>query len=1037
MPNQPKPTVEQLAAENEALRARLDEAKETLRAMGDGAVSLSGDGTILYSNARFAEMAGISFKKIVGMSFHGMIAEQDRKRFTTMLAGGMKKAVHGELALQACDDTRIPVHLSIFPLSDSGGKAISVVVTDLTEVAAATAVRLRLALIVESSDDAIISVTLDGVVESWNRAAEMLYGYTAREAIGQPIESLIVPPEHFDEVKAELAAIRLGKPTRYTDTVRLHKNGTPVEVSVKASPMLDNTGKVVGASVNARDISARKRAEEERDRAMSQLQQFRDLLDDSNDSVFVVDSVTARIVDINKRACTSLGYPRDELLRMSVMEFGARMTDLAAWSDHVQRVKKTRTTLLEDEFRRKDGSNFPVEISVKHISLEGNDYIVAIARDITERQLAEQSLKRERDFNKRLVDVAPVIILTLDPQGRIVSFNRYMENLSGYSLSEVERKEWFDLFLPESIREPTRELFLRAIHDTETHGNITPLLTKDGEEKTIEWYDKTLKDVTGQTMGLIAIGLDVTDRIKDREALKESEQRFQLAMEGANDGLWDWNLLTDEVYYSPRWFSMLGYEADAFPPVLDTWSRLVYPDDKERALQRVQDYLEGRADDVEMEIRMKHRDGHDVIVLSRAIKVNRELDGKPVRLVGTHVDITQRKQAEESLRHLNRALKTLSSVNHTLVHAQDEEQLWQGVCRAAVEEGGYLLAWIGYAEENETKSVRVMASHAVKPGYTNGIRISWADVPEGRGPTGMAIRTGKSRYIQDIGHDPAMAPWQENALAYGYKACIALPLFENGKPFGVLTIYAAEPNAFNNKEVALLEEMAGDLGYGIHMLRTGIERDLSRVEQQHTLEQLSEGLEATVQAVATTVEMRDPYTAGHQRRVAILAVDIAREMGLPEEMIKGIHLAGTIHDLGKIRIPAEVLSKPGRLSDIEYQIIREHPQSGYEIMKGVKFPWPIADIILQHHERLDGSGYPQGLRGEQILLEAKIMAVADVVEAMSSHRPYRAGLGIDVALAEIEGNRGKTYEAKVVDACLKLFREKHYMLEGQPGPTPE
>ncbi|WP_018294645.1 PAS domain S-box protein, partial [Mariprofundus ferrooxydans] len=702
MPN--KPTPKQLTAENAELRARLDEAEETLRAiqsgdvdaliltsaegdnilelkagqepyrvmveaMSDGAVTLALDGTVLYANRCFADWVKVPPGQIVGKPLQAMLAEQDRQGFEAMLARGAEGHISEALTLQATDGTQITAQFSMAPLPQGEGQTISVVIADLSEEVAAAEAQARLALIIESSDDAIISTTLDGIVESWNRSAETLYGYTAKEAVGRPLQSLIVPPEHVDEVKTELVAIRQGERTRLVDSVRQHKDGTRIPVSIKASPMLDNTGKVVGASVNARDISARKRAEEERDRAMSQLQQFRDLLDDSNDSVFVVDSVTARIVDINKRACTSLGYPRDELLRMSVMEFGARMTDLAAWSDHVQRVKKTRTTLLEDEFRRKDGSNFPVEISVKHISLEGNDYIVAIARDITERQLAEQSLKRERDFNKRLVDVAPVIILTLDPQGRIVSFNRYMENLSGYNLSEVERKEWFDLFLPESIREPTRELFLRAIHDTETHGNITPLLTKDGEEKTIEWYDKTLKDVTGQTMGLIAIGLDVTDRIKDREALKESEQRFQLAMEGANDGLWDWNLLTDEVYYSPRWFSMLGYEADAFPPVLDTWSHLVYPDDKERALQRVQDYLEGRADDVEMEIRMKHRDGHDVIVLSRAIKVNRESDGKPVRLVGTHVDITQRKQAEESLRHLNRALKTLSSVNHTLVHA--------------------------------------------------------------------------------------------------------------------------------------------------------------------------------------------------------------------------------------------------------------------------------------------------------------------------------------------------------------------------------
>jgi putative nucleotidyltransferase with HDIG domain len=176
------------------------------------------------------------------------------------------------------------------------------------------------------------------------------------------------------------------------------------------------------------------------------------------------------------------------------------------------------------------------------------------------------------------------------------------------------------------------------------------------------------------------------------------------------------------------------------------------------------------------------------------------------------------------------------------------------------------------------------------------------------------------------------------------------------------------------------------------------------------------------------VEARDPYTAGHQRRVAALATAIAQEMDLPEEQINGIHLAAIIHDLGKIQIPAEILSKPSKLSDIEFMLIKQHPQAGYDILKDVKFPWPIAEVILQHHERMDGSGYPQGLKSEQILLESKIMAVADVVEAMSSHRPYRAGLGIEAALDEIILGRGTRYDPQVADACVALFQEKKYVI---------
>jgi len=190
--------------------------------------------------------------------------------------------------------------------------------------------------------------------------------------------------------------------------------------------------------------------------------------------------------------------------------------------------------------------------------------------------------------------------------------------------------------------------------------------------------------------------------------------------------------------------------------------------------------------------------------------------------------------------------------------------------------------------------------------------------------------------------------------------------------------------------------------------------------------ELQDSLDDTVQAISIMVEMRDPYTAGHENRVAELSVAIAGEMGLPDEQIHSIHLGGMIHDLGKIQIPAEILSMPRRLTENEYNLVKGHPQAGYDILKDIDFPWPIAQMVLQHHERIDGSGYPQGLKGEAILLEARILCVADVVEAMSSHRPYRPGMGIEVALNEIKKNRGNLYDAKVVDACLKLFGEGRF-----------
>lgn len=192
------------------------------------------------------------------------------------------------------------------------------------------------------------------------------------------------------------------------------------------------------------------------------------------------------------------------------------------------------------------------------------------------------------------------------------------------------------------------------------------------------------------------------------------------------------------------------------------------------------------------------------------------------------------------------------------------------------------------------------------------------------------------------------------------------------------------------------------------------------------LDKLRRAMEGIVEAISVTVEMRDPYTAGHQKRVAELACAIARDMQLSEDEIYGLHMASVIHDLGKITVPAEILSKPGQLSGLEYELIKSHVQAGYDILKQIDFPWPLADIILQHHERMDGSGYPNGLKEEEILLPARILSVSDVFETIASHRPYRPSLGLQRAMDEIRENRGKLYDRRVADVCLALIEEERF-----------
>jgi PAS domain S-box-containing protein len=234
---------------------------------------------------------------------------------------------------------------------------------------------------------------------------------------------------------------------------------------------------------------------------------------------------------------------------------------------------------------------------------------------------------------------------------------------------------------------------------------------------------------------------------------------------------------------------------------------------------------------------------------------------------------------------------------------------------------------------------------------------------------------------------------------------------------------------FKGKAKVVSRDKYGNPTAVVKIFKDITERKLAENELKNSMQLLRKNLASTIQAMARTVETRDAYTAGHQKRTTDIARAIAYEMGLPKQTIDGIRMAGVIHDLGKISIPAEILSKPGVLSDSEFSLIKQHPQAGFEILKGIDFKWPVADIVLQHHERINGSGYPYGLQNDDILLEAKIIGVADVIEAMASHRPYRPALGIDDAFEEITTNSGVIYDPEVVDAAVHLFTRKGYQLQ--------
>jgi PAS domain S-box-containing protein len=376
------------------------------------------------------------------------------------------------------------------------------------------------------------------------------------------------------------------------------------------------------------------------------------------------------------------------------------------------------------------------------------------------------------------------------------------------------------------------------------------------------------------------------------------------------------------------------------------------------------------------------------------------VDDRVVGGTATFTDITVR-MAE------HRALLTFSRLNHVLLSAIDEADLLQDMCTTIVEAGGYALAWIGVAHHDEQCSVEIACS-AGADAYLHSEILTWSEhEPTGLGPTGTALRTGVTQVANDPNQQPHYEPWLERARRFDLAASITIPLSLGPDLPAALSIHADDTGAFDGPASDLLAEMASEFSFGVAHLRSSA--------------RLRDALDGTLAAMSRMTETRDPYTAGHQQHVGDLGAAIAERLGLDPDSVRAIGHAGEVHDLGKIAIPAEILSRPGKLDAIEFEIVKRHAQIGSDILRSSGLPWPLADVALQHHERLDGSGYPQGLHGDEICLPARIIAVADVVEAMSQHRPYRPALNIEVALAEVAAGAGTRFDPDAVAACHAVF----------------
>jgi len=748
----------------------------------------------------------------------------------------------------------------------------------------------------------------------------------------------------------------------------IRKDGKVVWTHLSVGCVRKPDGRVDHYIVMVEDITSIKLAEEELRDAETR---FRLLFQHSPDGILIIDPATARPLEFNEAAHRQLGYSREEFSGLSIFDLEAAETPEETRL-RIAGVMQEGRADFETRQRTRQGEIRDVHVTAQFAEIMGQPVYHCVWRDITDRKRAEEALaKSEERFRKAFYTSPDSVNINRLQDGMYVSINPGFTRITGYTEEDIigktsiERNIWANV-------EDRQKLTTGLIKDGEVINLEATFRMKDGDIR-YGLMSASIIELDG-VPHILSITRDITDRKRAEKALKESENKYRLLADNVNDVIFVLDMNLNYTYVSPSVKMLRGYEPEEVlkQPSLETLT----PSSWDRAKRILSEALEleksGRRDVPKsrtVQLEMVRNDGTTVWTEAK-FSLIRDEKQKPVAILGVGRDITERKWAEDAL---------TESESH--YHSLFENMLNGFAYCQMLFDGGRPVDFI-YLDTNSAFEILTGLKNVVGKKASEvipGLRESDTELLEIYGRVAL---TGKpeqfERYVK------AMQMW-----------------------FAV-SVYCPKKEHF----VAVFDVIT--------------KRKRAEEELQRTLESLRNSVGATVQVMVSAIEIRDPYTAGHQSRSTDLARAIAKEMGLPQDRIDGIRMAGSIHDIGKLSVPAEILSKPTKLTELEFSLIKEHARNGYEMLKNVESPWPLAQIVYQHHERMNGSGYPRNLKGDEILMEARILAVSDVVESMASHRPYRPALGIEKALEEIEKNRGILYDDTVADACLRLFREKGF-----------
>ena len=696
---------------------------------------------------------------------------------------------------------------------------------------------------------------------------------------------------------------------------------------------------------------------------------YRSLVENSLQGFVIVQDM--RIVFANEAFADITGYTVGELLSLPPL----RVTELIHPDDRTQVWGRLKSRLQGEAIPsrytyrglRKDGSVCWLEMIATLVNCDGKPAIQGAVADITDRVIAENTLKASEARYSTLVEsTADGVVILQDGVIRFV--NSALQSLVGYAPAELVGKRFLDL-----VASGDHDLVLRRHADRLAGQDVQPiyeisLVHADGTDVPVE-LNATIIEHEAKPAVLVSLR-DVTPRIETENALRKATEWSETILHTMSEGVVEQDGDGNFTFVNPAAESMFGYSRGEL--LGKHWIVLIPPD--QRSIVEEADERRARGESDRYELDVLRRDGSRLTAIVSGTP--RWTDGKSSGSIVVFVDMTHQKEAARALTQSEARYRAVSELTSDFSYAYTVH-----------EDGSLGIEWVTKALERLTGfTVEELTERGGWPALMHPDDMPIAEAQLERLLTGQAsvveyrILTKDDRTLWV--RDSARSEWREETRR-----------------------------------------------------TTRIEGAVQNITEQRTAQETLQGmLEGVIRAVGMTAEVRDPYTAGHQQRVAQLAVAIAIKRNLSAKQVEDTRLAGLLHDIGKICVPAELLAKPTALTESEFGLIRRHPEVSRDILGSIEFANGIAKTAYQHHERLDGSGYPEGLSGDDIGIAARILAVADVVEAMSSHRPYRAALGEKAALEEINQYRGILYDPELVDACVTLFEREGFQFD-EPRQT--